>query len=347
MASPYWANHTNPPGLHLIFPDNHKSRTCIYISKHLRVDRWRKEHTLEGAEWDITSINLQTNLGKLSIHNVYNLPSFSHSSRDLRTIKFILDLLTNEGHHILVGDFNLHHLRWGGPAVCSHQNIAETLMNMLAEKDKELTLPGGKIIWSNRGIQSTVDLVFVSRTLEDSHLNSWSQKLAKWARKNAEERRKLPQIPDIQDNDGTIHTDDADKATAVAWNFFPQPASANIRDIKDATYLTEFKNVSSIITDAEVEEAVDKLPNGKAPGPDKVPNRALRQCKKSLSKHLAVLFNACLSKGYYPRKFKESIIFVLRKPQKPSYSTPKAYRPIALLNTMGKLLEKLVANCWN
>ena len=35
---------------------------------------------------------------------------------------------------------------------------------------------------------------------------------------------------------------------------------------------------------------------------------------------------------------------VLLKPQKPSYDTPKSYRPIALLNTIGKLLEKLVAN---
>lgn len=68
------------------------------------------------------------------------------------------------------------------------------------------------------------------------------------------------------------------------------------------------------------------------------------QCKKSLSKYLAVFFSACLFKGYHPQKFKELITIVLRKPQKLRYDLPKAYRPIALLKTMGKLLQKMVAN---
>jgi hypothetical protein len=33
-----------------------------------------------------------------------------------------------------------------------------------------------------------------------------------------------------------------------------------------------------------------------------------------------------------------------REPGKPSYDTPKSFRPIVLLNTMGKLLEKMLAN---
>ncbi len=35
---------------------------------------------------------------------------------------------------------------------------------------------------------------------------------------------------------------------------------------------------------------------------------------------------------------------VIPKPGKPSYSTPKAFRPIVLLNTLGKLIEKMIAN---
>ena len=34
---------------------------------------------------------------------------------------------------------------------------------------------------------------------------------------------------------------------------------------------------------------------------------------------------------------------MLRKPGKPDYTNPKAYRPIALLNTLGKALETIVA----
>jgi hypothetical protein len=38
---------------------------------------------------------------------------------------------------------------------------------------------------------------------------------------------------------------------------------------------------------------------------------------------------------------------VINKPDKPDYSLPKAYRPISLLECMGKLLEKVVAKRFN
>ena len=34
---------------------------------------------------------------------------------------------------------------------------------------------------------------------------------------------------------------------------------------------------------------------------------------------------------------------MLRKPDKPDYTDPKAYRPISLLNTLGKALEIVMA----
>ncbi|KAI0998084.1 hypothetical protein K3495_g10107 [Podosphaera aphanis] len=87
-----------------------------------------------------------------------------------------------------------------------------------------------------------------------------------------------------------------------------------------------------------------KLRSDKAPGPDGIPNRFLKKCMITLSKDLVELFNVCLCLGYHPKGFKESTTAVLQKPQKPRYDTPKAYQLTALLNTMGKLLEKLVAS---
>jgi hypothetical protein len=34
---------------------------------------------------------------------------------------------------------------------------------------------------------------------------------------------------------------------------------------------------------------------------------------------------------------------VLRKPGKDNYTTPKVYRPIALLNTIGKVIDAIIA----
>jgi hypothetical protein len=81
----------------------------------------------------------------------------------------------------------------------------------------------------------------------------------------------------------------------------------------------------------------------KAPGPDGITNRVLRECSNVLAPGLAAFFTQCLRLSHHPAPFCHSNTVVLRKPQKPSYNVPKAYRPIALLNTLGKALEKVVA----
>lgn len=130
----------------------------------------------------------------------------------------------------------------------------------------------------------------------------------------------------------------------MAAHFFPSPRLADTRDIEGFEYDREIEATPQEFLETEVEEALGRLAEGKAPGPDRIPGMLLKQCRGSLKKELAKIFNACIRLGYHPRKFKESITVVIRKLQKPSYDVPKSYRPIALLNTMGKLLEKLIAN---
>ena len=47
--------------------------------------------------------------------------------------------------------------------------------------------------------------------------------------------------------------------------------------------------------------------------------------------------------GYHPRRFKEAKTIILKKPKKPDYTDPKSYRPIALLDTLGKAFETVMA----
>ena len=60
--------------------------------------------------------------------------------------------------------------------------------------------------------------------------------------------------------------------------------------------------------------------------------------------HLTNLFNACLHLGYCPEHFRKSTRGIAES-RKPDYADPKAYRPIALLNTTGKALEAVIATC--
>ena len=53
--------------------------------------------------------------------------------------------------------------------------------------------------------------------------------------------------------------------------------------------------------------------------------------------------DACISLSYWPNYFKVSTTIVIPKPNKSSYDSPKAFRPIVLLNTLGKLIEKVIA----
>ncbi|KAF8668021.1 hypothetical protein AX14_006264 [Amanita brunnescens Koide BX004] len=56
------------------------------------------------------------------------------------------------------------------------------------------------------------------------------------------------------------------------------------------------------------------------------------------------LFNNICNTSVWPSWFKDSISVIIPKPKKTDYTIPKSYRPIVLLNTMGKLLTKVLAN---
>jgi hypothetical protein len=85
------------------------------------------------------------------------------------------------------------------------------------------------------------------------------------------------------------------------------------------------------------------LPTRKVAGPDQIPNILLKECREELSLLLCRFFTTCIQKGHYLKPFKHSITVVLKKLQKPDYTKPGAYRPIALMNTLAKVLEALVA----
>ena len=53
--------------------------------------------------------------------------------------------------------------------------------------------------------------------------------------------------------------------------------------------------------------------------------------------------NACINLEYWPLYFKSTNIIIIPKPNKDSYNSPKSFCPIVLLNTIGKLVEKVIS----
>ena len=92
-----------------------------------------------------------------------------------------------------------------------------------------------------------------------------------------------------------------------------------------------------------MEQILNKKKPFTAGGKDKPPNRFLKALGSKFCQAIAVLTSTCWRLEYFPEKFKNAKTVCLRKPGKRIYNQAKAWRPIALLNTTGKLMEAITA----
>ncbi|KAL1129571.1 hypothetical protein AAG570_012516 [Ranatra chinensis] len=91
----------------------------------------------------------------------------------------------------------------------------------------------------------------------------------------------------------------------------------------------------------EVRWLIKHLPNRRSPGPDTIQNIILKQLPLKAHRYLTNIINSCLAIEYFPSDWKQVNIIVFAKPGKDPTDL-KNYRPISLLNTMGKILEKII-----
>ncbi|KAI8517131.1 hypothetical protein Bbelb_057120 [Branchiostoma belcheri] len=142
---------------------------------------------------------------------------------------------------------------------------------------------------------------------------------------------------------GRTHDKDNDKAELLN-NIFVQTT-------KDSTHPDYMKRLPKFtqnelstiqLSVEEVYNVLHGLRTNKAPGPDGIPNRLLKEAAPVISASLCELFNFSLATGHFPREWKQSNISPVHK--KGDKTDPNNYRPIALLPTVAKVLERLVHN---
>jgi len=152
-------------------------------------------------------------------------------------------------------------------------------------------------------------------------------------------------IPTLQmttpDGQITQATTNEEKSTVLAQALFPPPPDESTVPT-DYLYPEPAERWTQI-TREQLTQAINNLSSYKAPGPDGVANIVFQQCQ-ILIDYLLPLFNAVINLRTYYDPWHESITVILCKPGKPDYLIPKAYRPIALLNTTAKLLSAIVAD---
>jgi hypothetical protein len=97
------------------------------------------------------------------------------------------------------------------------------------------------------------------------------------------------------------------------------------------------------ISEEEISSVIKKSHPFKAAGSDGIPIFVLKCLGSPLVSFLKPLFQAYIDISYHPAAFCHCNTVPLRKLGKGDYSVPRAWRPIALLNMLVKVLESVIA----
>jgi hypothetical protein len=111
----------------------------------------------------------------------------------------------------------------------------------------------------------------------------------------------------------------------------------------DEEYASPRIQINQEVTSDEIASVLEKLPPGKAPDPDEIPNEILTALSPEILEGLAYTISRTLVEGTLPNRYKELITITLRKEGKKNYSLSSNYRLIALENTLAKVVEKILA----
>ncbi len=174
--------------------------------------------------------------------------------------------------------------------------------------------------------------------------------ISKWARLRSSLKPAEAAIPPLgrsEETPASAHTHE-EKANLLAERFFPTPP-ADLSDITDTTFADATSKqrfeVNQSVDLAEITQIISSTGAWKAPGRDNLPTGFLKMCGQPLAKAIAKIANASLACEYFPKRFRCANVVVLRKPGKSAKAqrTPGAYRPIALLSAIGKVIETAIS----
>ena len=99
-----------------------------------------------------------------------------------------------------------------------------------------------------------------------------------------------------------------------------------------------------VFSKEEFRVAISSYNNSSTPSPDKLSWRHLEiilEDKECLDNFVQIA-NTCINLGYWLSHIKVSITVIIPKSNKKVYNSPKSFRPIVLLNTMVKLIKKVI-----
>lgn len=95
------------------------------------------------------------------------------------------------------------------------------------------------------------------------------------------------------------------------------------------------------VTPGEVLGVCQNFGANKSPGLDRIPNLALKAAVRTVPAAFTEMYDRCLREGIFPDVWKRQRLVLIQKPGKPP-GDPSSYRPLCMLDTAGKMLEKII-----
>ena len=155
-------------------------------------------------------------------------------------------------------------------------------------------------------------------------------------------KARIPILKHTVNSQETLASSNEEKSCTLAKAFFPPKPQSSTGDVP-YDYPPQCQG-NIRITAEQIRGQLPKVKLFKALGPNGIPNVVLTKCADHLTDNLLSIYKAIFERGMTYEPWKRSTTVVLRKLGKPKYDVPKAYRPIALLNTMWKVLTAIVAD---
>lgn len=101
------------------------------------------------------------------------------------------------------------------------------------------------------------------------------------------------------------------------------------------------RRLNSEISLGEINEAIQALGNGKAPGSDGLTTKFYKECKEWIGKDLLRVYQEAIAKGSLGKEINRGLIKLI--PKKGDKTQIKNWRPITLLNVSYKIMGKVLA----